>query len=174
MDIVNNISTTQATSSTSHSVSADRQKDEYVPKTLIRKRGDNLRSCDQHDYVKGECCSQSYIVGRVIDKAYAHGLQSHAGIKEIQNYPCVPNAELDRLANDIHQKAKMYGIPMELPEGMNLENDISSLSYNSGKIRRYCKEVLFEKLAHQLGRIKESKPVAFTADVFSYCTRNAW
>ena len=177
MDIVNNISTqTTPVNNFQTPVTANKKREDFIPQTFS---WDDLGriACDNHDYKQTErerggeikCCSPTHIMERVIDKAYAHGLQGHAGIEVIQRYPCVPNAELDRLSNDLHRKIQTDGISMELPEGFDLNEKPYYTDPNLSNIVRYCKEVLFEKLSRQLGRLKESRPMAFTADVYNYC-----
>ena len=179
MDIVNSISTqTASVNDFQTPIATSKERKDFIPQTFS---WDDLGriACDNHDYKQKErerggeikCCSHTHIMTRVIDKAYAHGLQEHAGIKAIQNYPCIPNAELDRLSNDLHRKIQTDGISMELPEALDVNKRLYSYNPNFSEIVNYCREVLFEKLGRRLGRLKESKPMAFTAGVYKYCKR---
>lgn len=112
------------------------------------------------------CCSSIKTIDRAIDKAYQNGLQSHPGIAAIQDYPCVSGYEMGKLSNDLHDKIQKHGIEMKLPEGLDpMKQPLRA----SKEIFNYCKEVVFEKLARELGRASDSKPIAFTNQVVKYC-----
>lgn len=113
-----------------------------------------------------KCCSSIKTIDRAIDKAYQNGLQSHPGIATIENYPCVSGHEMGRLSNDLHDKIQAHGIEMNLPEGLNPMKRPLGVSM---EIMNYCKEVVFEKLARELNRVSDSKPIAFTNQVLKYC-----
>ena len=140
---------------------------DYIPQT---SPWNEQRICD---YVPAEnmaaqktCCSGVKTIDRAIDKAYRHGVQAHLGIAAIQDYPCVTQAEMSRLSNDLERVIKQHGIKMEMPQGINpMERPLAA----SKEVMNYCKEVVFEKLARELGRVQDSKPLAFSKHIVKYC-----
>ena len=73
---------------------------------------------------------------------------------------------MGKFSSDLDKKIRPYGIKMELPEG--LYPNKRSAAFTT-EVRDYCKEVIFEKLARELGRVSDSKPIAFTKQVLKYC-----
>lgn len=143
--------------------------DDYIPKTSEWGTG---MSCEFVSPSKTEarqrCCSTVKTIDKAIDKAYSNGVQSHLGIKAIQDYPCVTEHEMGKLSNDLNKKIKQYKIETPLPDGLD---PIKKLRGDKKETRKFCKEVVFEKLARDLGRVSDSKPIAFTKHVFNYCLR---
>lgn len=139
---------------------------DYVPKT---KLWDGEKICEvspRRPGSKAKCCSSANTIENIIDKAYQNGVQSHLGIKAIEDYPCVSEYEIGRLANDLHQKIQKHGVKMELPEGLNPKRPSATASE---EIITYCKEVIFQKLALDLDRAHSGKPLAFSARIVEYC-----
>ena len=140
---------------------------DYIPKITP---WDSRLTCSYLDAVNTEakktCCSDVKTIDRAIDKAYLNGVQSHHGIAAIQDYPCVTQAEISKLSNDLERVIKRHGIKMEVPGEIYLAG-------RPGGARRstmqYCKEVVFERLSRELGKAVDSKPIAFSRDVLNYC-----
>ena len=55
---------------------------------------------------------------------------------------------------------------MDMPQDMDL-------AYKPGGAQRstmqYCKEVIFERLSRELGKVVGAEPIAFSRDVLNYC-----
>ena len=140
---------------------------DYIPKI---SPWDGRLTCSYLDAgntnAKKTCCSDVKTIDRAIDKAYLNGVQSHHGIAEIQDYPCVTQAEMSRLSNDLERVIEQHGIKMQAPNEIDLTG-------RPGGARRstmqYCKEVVFERLSRELGKAVDSKPIAFSRDVLNYC-----
>lgn len=140
---------------------------DYIPKISEWSYGKSCQFIDSPTKTeKKNCCSSIKALDRAIDKAYSNGLQSHLGISAIVGHPCVTESEIGKLSNDLDKKIRQYGIKMALPEGLD-PNKRSATS--TTEVRDYCKEVIFEKLARELGRVSDSKPIAFTKQVLKYC-----
>lgn len=140
---------------------------DYIPKVSEWSYGKSCQFIDSPTKTeKKNCCSSIKALDRAIDKAYSNGLQSHLGVSAIEDHPCVTESEMGKLSNDLDKKIRQYGIKMALPEGLD-PNKRSATS--STEVRSYCKEVIFEKLARELGRVSDSKPIAFTKQVLKYC-----
>jgi hypothetical protein len=141
--------------------------DDYIPKTS-GSRGKQL--CESQSFddsnAKQQCCSSANTIDRAIDKAYENGVQSHLGIKAIQEYPCVTEYEMGKLSNDLHKKIQKYGIRTDIPEGLD---PTKRPSIASEEIINFCKEVIFEKMAQDLGRPNDGGPISFTKRVLEYC-----
>jgi len=139
---------------------------DYIPKT---KRWNGQKICETNqgtEASRAKCCTSANTLDRIIDKAYQNGVPSHLGIKAIEDYRCVSEYEMGRLANDLQKKIQEYGIKIELPEGLNPKKMSASASE---EIISYCKEVIFEKLAQDLDRPNSGKPLAFSARIVEYC-----
>lgn len=141
--------------------------EDYIPKTSPWEPENICEFIPSSNMdARNGCCSSSKTIDRAIDKAYRNGIQSHLGIKAIQDYPCVTEEEMGRLSNDLHAKIQHYGIKVELPAGLDpMKRPLGT----SKEIINYCKEVVFEKLARELDRVSDSKPIAFTKQVVKYC-----
>jgi hypothetical protein len=145
---------------------ADHSQD-YVPKTTP---WDNRLTCSyqqaRNTALKKTCCSDTKTIDRVIDKAYLHGVQSHLGIAAIQDYPCITGSEISKLSNDLQKAIKWHGIQMDMPQDIDI-------AYSPGGAQRstmqYCKEVIFERLSRELGKVVGAEPIAFSRDVLNYC-----
>jgi len=118
--------------------------------------------------VRNTCCSDSKIIDRTVDKAYEHGVQSHLGIAAIQSYPCITQPEMSRLNNDLRRVIKLHGTKMDIPEGVDLTPHPSGAFRNT---MQYCKEVLFNRFAGELGKVTQGPPMAFTREVLDYCKK---
>jgi hypothetical protein len=155
------------TTQTSQPVPYTDHSQDYVPQT---SPWNERRICDyiSADNLVGQqkCCSGVKTIDRAIDKAYKNGVQSHLGIKAIQEYPCITQGEMSKLSNDLEKAIKRHGIKMDTPEGL----DASNPPGNTGiSIIQYCKEVVFEKLSRELGKAANSRPIAFSKNVLKYC-----
>ena len=115
---------------------------------------------------KKTCCSDVKMIDRAIDKAYQNGVQSHLGIATIQDYPCVTQTEMSRLSNDLSRAIKQHGVKMEIPEEIYLSGHTGGAQRST---MQYCKEVVYERLSRDLGKVVDSKPIAFSRDVLNYC-----
>jgi len=139
---------------------------DYIPNT---KRWDEENICEfipDKSEDKTTCCSSVDTLDRAIDKAYRHGIQSHLGVNAIQGYPCVTDSEMSKLSNDLNKKIQRYKIEPEIHK--DIDPDERPLQA-SKDVLNYCREVVFEKLARELGRVSDSKPIAFTKQVLKYC-----
>jgi len=161
----NSVSTTQ-NQSVAKLPYTDHSQD-YIPRTSPWKKNCMCDYIDPENVSdRKKCCSGIKTLDRAIDKAYRHGIQSHLGIRAIQDYPCVTPGEMSKLSNDLDKAIKRNGIKMEVPRGLDpTERPLGA----SKKILDYCKEVIFEKLSRELGRANESKPIAFTKEIVRYC-----
>lgn len=144
---------------------ADHSAD-YVPETMPWNGGKICDSTPASSINRAKCCSSANTIDKIIDKAYQNGMQSHLGIKAVEDYPCISEYEIGRLANDLHKKTQKYGIKIELPEGLNPMKRRASASE---EIVMFCKEVIFERLAQDLDRPNSGKPIAFSAKLVNYC-----
>ena len=139
---------------------------DYIPKTKAWD-GEKICGADQDAAaLRAKCCSSANTIDRIIDKAYQNGVQSHLGIRAIEDYPCISEYEMGRLANDLHDKTQKYGVRMDLPEGLNPKRPSATASE---EIITYCKEVIFQKLALDLNLPHTGKPLAFSAKIVEYC-----
>ena len=139
---------------------------DYIPKTTNWDPEHICEFMPGQPEDKQRCCSSTKTIDRALDKAYRNGLQSHLGINAITNYPCVTEHEMGTLSNDLNNKIRRFGIPMDLPK--DLDPTKRPLS-TTKEIRNYCKEVIFETLARELDRVRDSRPIAFTKQVVKYC-----
>ena len=72
---------------------------DYIPKISLWNERLTCSYLDAgNTAAKKTCCSDVKMIDRAIDKAYQNGVQSHFGIAAIQDYPCVTQAEMSRLA----------------------------------------------------------------------------
>jgi hypothetical protein len=140
---------------------------DYIPKTS-GLRGKQLCRSMPIDNAKTDqrCCSSAGTIDAAIDVGYRNGVQSHLGIKAIQDYPCVSEYEMGKLSNDLQRKIQKYGIKLEIPDGLNPDKWTSTASE---KTINFCKEVIFEKLAQDLERPNSGNPIAFTMQVLKHC-----
>jgi len=132
----------------------------------------------EHPHVCGEdadlslpreerCCSSNARIDKVIAKAYENGVQTHLGVRLAETYPCIPIPELNKLSDDIEQKTELYGLPLNpLPEGLDPKERPSAAYPN---VVSFCKEVMFDKLSHLVGKVTDSKPMAYTEEVAAFC-----
>ena len=142
---------------------------DYVPKTDPWNSYEYCKFTpkDDTEAVK-TCCSDTRMLERVIDRAYTNGVQWHRGIAAIQDFPCVSQSELAKLSKDLGRVTKKHGFRTPTPalEGI----DVSRRPYHSdGSGVSFCREVVFENLARELGKIVDSKPISFTKEVLVYC-----
>ena len=161
----NGIST--ASSKASTPVPYTDHSNDYIPQTT---QWNQVNICDlvpqERLEEKKSCCSSVKTLDRAINKAYSNGVQAHLGIKAIQDYPCVTEGEMSRLSNNLRKAIKSHGIKISSPAGLKTEKRPVSVK---SKTLRYCKEVVFEKLARELDRAASSKPIAFGSDILRYC-----
>lgn len=116
--------------------------------------------------VRNTCCSDTKIIDRTIDRAYLHGVQSHLGISAIQSYPCITQPEMSKLNNDLRRVIKLHGTKAEIPDGVDLSPRATGAFRNT---MLYCKEVLFQRFAGELGKVTEGPPMAFSREALNYC-----
>lgn len=155
------------TAQTSQRVPYTDHSQDYIPQT---SPWNERRICDyiSADNLVGQqkCCSGVKTIDRAIDKAYKNGIQSHLGIKAIQEYPCITQGEMSKLSNDLEKAIKQHGIKMEVPEGLNPSKRPLGIDKDT---LNYCKQVVFEKLGRELDRLSDSKPIAFSKEIVRYC-----
>ena len=159
--------TTGAVSGSTSQQSSSNNYGDYIPKT---SPWDVENLCEftpaRNVEARQRCCSSPKTIDRAINKAYRNGIQWHPGIKAIQDYPCITEKEMGKLSNDLHKKARSSKVKIELPEGIDPTEKPGKVTK---KILDYCKEVVFERLARELDRFNNNKPIAFTNDIVRYC-----
>ncbi|WP_395140508.1 hypothetical protein [Armatimonas sp.] len=161
----NSISTTPSTANTK--IPYTDHSGDYIPKISPWNRKLTCSYLDAgNTAAKKTCCSDVKMIDRAIDKAYQNGVQSHLGITAIQDYPCVTQAEMSRLSNDLGRVIEHHGIKMEIPEEIDLAGQPGGARRST---MQYCKGVVFERLSRELGKVVDSKPIAFSRDVLNYC-----
>ncbi len=73
---------------------------------------------------------------------------------------------MSKLSNNLRKAINQHSVKITSPAGLKAEK--RPVSVNS-RVLRYCKEVVFEKLARELDRVSDSKPIAFSKDILRYC-----